>query len=116
MSEAQNILKILNEHMIVPVEKIQKAIAKRCKDVVKEGHMKPEFHVNGKKVLPDDSDSKYGIAWDGDYADFDNKDLESLVYEGDTVSLQFTDGEGEIKGEVTCDTTDFHTNTEYEDE
>jgi hypothetical protein len=101
---------------IVPAADIQAAVQAACMEIVQAGYEKPEFRVQstpeGLSILPDNADSKYGIAWDGNIEDFDREDLSSLVSAGDPVSLLFMDKEGEIRGEILLDTSAMKTRVE----
>lgn len=122
MTLAKKVLSVTEDESreIVSAKEIQKAIAPACKAIVKKGYHKPEFHVNYKDgkshILADNHDSDYGTTWVGDYANFDDKGLESWVRRGDKVTLQFLQddeyGGSEIKGEVVIDTRTMKVTTE----
>jgi hypothetical protein len=107
------------QNEFVPIKKIQRALTPTVKKLMSTGkYTSPEFRTNrGGLILTVDSDSKYGIVWDGDYSKWDSEKLDSsLVKPGDKVDLVyfFDDGEGNIAGDIRLDTATMMVRDEKE--
>lgn len=111
-------------------KQIRAAVSKACKEVIKRGFNKPEFRVDAYKepdllfegILPDGID-RYGYYWTGNRAPYDDPSLNSQVYPGTTVTLQFTYSDPKASaferdtitaGDITLNTVDMSVEIRYD--
>jgi hypothetical protein len=129
-NRARNPQKRMQIGEAIPAKEIRAAVSKACKEVVKRGFNKPEFRVDADKepdllfegILPDGID-RYGYCWTGNRAPYDDPSLNSQVYPGTTVTLQFTYSDPEASaferdtvtaGDITLNTVDMSVEIRYD--